>query len=64
MIVKVYIDEGCIVCDSCEDICPEVFHVTGDTCIVREGVDFNAHAENIKIAAEDCPTEVIIIEEN
>ena len=34
-VVKVWIDEGCITCDACEDTFPEVFHVTDDTCFIR-----------------------------
>ncbi len=31
-ITRVWIEEGCIVCNACETTCPEVFHVTEDTC--------------------------------
>lgn len=34
-ITKVWIDDGCIVCNACETTCPEVFHVTEDTCVIR-----------------------------
>ncbi len=34
-VVRVWIDEGCITCDACEDTFPEVFHVTDDTCFIR-----------------------------
>ena len=34
-IVKVWIAPGCIVCDSCENDCPEVFEVQEETCIIR-----------------------------
>lgn len=64
MIIKVWIDEGCIVCDACEDACPEVFHVEDDSCLVREDIDYDKFVDAIRIAAEDCPTEVIIIEED
>jgi len=37
-IVKVWIDEGCIVCNACEAECPDVFHVTDDTCVINAGV--------------------------
>ena len=58
---KVWIDPGCIVCDACEGIYPEVFEVLDDTCIIRE----NAPLENgllIEEAAEACPVEVIKFE--
>lgn len=34
-IVKVWIDEGCIVCGACGDECPDVFLVTDSTCFIR-----------------------------
>ncbi len=58
---KVWIDPGCIVCDACEGIYPEVFEVLDDTCIIRE----NAPLTNgilIEEAAEACPVEVIKFE--
>jgi ferredoxin len=58
-ISKVWIEEGCIVCDACEDICPEVFKVTEDSCEIHEGVDFGEFEDEIVEAAESCPVEVI-----
>lgn len=37
-ITKVWIEDGCIVCNACETACPEVFHVTEDTCHIRAEV--------------------------
>jgi ferredoxin len=37
-IAKVWIEDGCIVCNACETTCPEVFHVTEDTCHIRAEV--------------------------
>ena len=37
-IVKVWIDEGCIVCNACEAECADVFHVTDDTCVINAAV--------------------------
>ena len=34
-IFSVYIEEGCITCDACEEAAPEVFEVTDDTCFIR-----------------------------
>ena len=58
-ITKVWIEEGCTVCNLCEDTAPEVFEVTDDSCLVKEGVDFNAHEDEIVQAAEECPVEII-----
>jgi ferredoxin len=35
VIKRVWIEEGCIVCNACETACPEVFSVTEDSCHVR-----------------------------
>lgn len=55
---KVWIDPGCIVCNACEAIYPEVFEVTADTCLIRPDAPLN---DGLKIleAAEACPVEVI-----
>ncbi len=55
---KVWIEPGCIVCNACENIIPEVFDVKPPTCVIKD----NAPLENgIKIeeAAEACPVNVI-----
>lgn len=58
-VTKVWIEDGCIVCGACEDICPDVFTVTDETTIVNEDADFEASEELIIEAAESCPVEVI-----
>lgn len=57
-ITKVWIEEGCIACGSCEQICSGVFTVT-DQSRVQEGVTFADFEDQIKEAAECCPAEVI-----
>jgi ferredoxin len=37
-ITRVWIEEGCIVCNACETTCPEVFNVTEDSCTIRAEV--------------------------
>jgi len=37
-IKRVWIEEGCIVCNACETTCPEVFSVTEETCKIRAEV--------------------------
>ncbi|HJW08094.1 MAG TPA: NADH-quinone oxidoreductase subunit C, partial [Holophagaceae bacterium] len=34
-IMKVWIEEGCIVCNACEAECGDVFHVTADSCHIK-----------------------------
>lgn len=57
-VTKVWIEPGCIVCNACEGIFPEVFEVTDSTCLIRPGAPLN---DGLKIqeAAEACPVEVI-----
>jgi cytochrome b6-f complex iron-sulfur subunit len=63
VITKVWIAPGCIVCDACENDCPEVFDVQEDTCLIRPPAaspDFLAPlTPSIIVAAEGCPVEVI-----
>lgn len=55
---KVWIEDGCIVCNACEGIFPEVFEVTDTTCLIRPGAPLD---DGLKVleAAEACPVEVI-----
>src|SRR3954465_6485161 len=66
VITKVWIAPGCIVCDSCENDCPEVFDVQEDTCLIRPPAmkeDFlKPLTPSIIIAAEGCPVDVIKFE--
>lgn len=66
VITKVWIEEGCIVCDACETASPDVFEVLEDSCIVRPGAMDAAftqpRSESIVEAAEECPTDVIKFE--
>ncbi len=63
LITKVWIEEGCIVCDACETASPEVFEVLDETCIIRpEALDAaftKPRTDSIIEAAEECPTDVI-----
>src|SRR5688500_3891962 len=65
-VVKVWIAPGCIVCDACENDCPEVFDVTETTCLIRPPAmspDFTKPlTPSIITAAEGCPVDVIKFE--
>lgn len=56
---KVWISTGCITCNSCEIICPDVFEVTRTTSTVKLRADLAENEELILEAAEACPVEVI-----
>src|SRR5438876_5211636 len=66
VVTKVWIAPGCIVCDACENDCPEVFDVTETTCLIRppaQNPDFLLNlTPSIITAMEGCPVEVIKIE--
>ncbi len=62
-IVKVWIEEGCIVCDACETAAPDVFDVQDETCEIRPDalkMEFTKpRTDSIVEAAEECPVDVI-----
>ena len=66
---KVWIEEGCISCNLCEDLVPEVFEVrAGETCRPRKGHEQHlngdaAMEERIQEAVEACPVEVIEVDQ-
>jgi len=66
LVTKVWIEEGCIVCDACETTAPDVFEVQEETCIVRPSAlepAFNKpRTQDIIDAAEECPVDVIKFE--
>ncbi|MDP6906562.1 MAG: flavodoxin domain-containing protein [Candidatus Thalassarchaeaceae archaeon] len=61
-VTKVWIDEGCITCDACENIVPEVFQVEDETCVIVDGVNPSEWGDDIIEAAEGCPVDVIMYE--
>src|SRR5438067_1280388 len=66
VVTKVWIAPGCIVCDACENDCPEVFDVTETTCLIRPPAMADSFLRpltpSIIIAAEGCPVDVIKFE--
>ncbi|MBT6255888.1 MAG: ferredoxin, partial [Euryarchaeota archaeon] len=38
IVAKVWIEEDCITCDACQDICPEVFLVSDDSSKILAAV--------------------------
>jgi ferredoxin len=64
-IAKVWIEDGCISCSLCQDYCPEVFYVEdGEICLIKDDAmaHFEEKEEDIRLAEEDCPVEVIKVE--
>jgi ferredoxin len=54
----VSVDDTCIACGTCVEICPEVFELEGDIASVKSGADLSLDAKIIE-AAEECPVEAI-----
>jgi len=66
---RAWIDEGCISCNLCEDLVPEVFSVpAGETSHAKKGHEKLLRdpeiAERTREAADACPVEVIRIDED
>jgi ferredoxin len=62
-IKSVRISEDCIGCALAHDTHPHLFDFVDMKNVVKEGVDFDTHADQIRSAAEICPMGTIIIEE-
>ena len=63
-ISKVWIEAGCISCQLCQDIAPDVFLVQdGLDCVVKPDAArwFGKQRDDIEQAARDCPVEVIML---
>jgi len=55
---KVWIEEGCIACGMCADICLDVFTMK-DHATVIEGVNYSDFEKGIKEAIQSCPVDII-----
>ena len=60
-ISRVTIEDGCISCGVCEQVCPEVFKVNDIAEILKEA-DLSANEDKIREAAASCPVTVIKVE--
>ena len=61
---RVWIEEGCISCNLCEDLAPEVFEVpVGGECRTTKAykklLKGDEMQEKVQEAADSCPVEVI-----
>ena len=64
-IKRVWIEKGCVSCGMSEVNCPEVFKLkVGEGAKVIEGMDYLSLEKKIKDAAEACPVQVIMFDED
>ncbi len=67
-IEKLWIEDGCIACNQCEDTCPEIFFVEigGSSTVAKDWsvrlAENPGLVQSARQAAGDCPVEVIQIE--
>jgi len=64
-ITRVWIDKRCVSCGMSEVRCPEVFRLkVGEGMEVIEGADYLSFEKKIKDAAEYCPVQAIMFDED
>ena len=61
---RVWVDDGCILCNLCVEVAPDVFVIEDDHCFVRAEAEIEEHEEPIRQLAIDCPVSVIRYEED
>jgi ferredoxin len=62
--MKVSVTEDCIACGLCVDTCPEVFEMGEEFAQPLVDEVPGEYEEAVQQAAEECPTEAIIVEED
>jgi len=62
-LTKVWVEDGCILCNLCPEVAPEVFVLEDEHCWARPDADLDENEEEIRQAAIDCPVGVIHFEE-
>jgi ferredoxin len=55
---KVWVDDTCVACGTCVEICPEVFELEGELATIGQDADLSLDTKIIE-AAEECPVEAI-----
>ena len=60
--MKVAINDSCIACERCVDICPDVFQMGDDIAEVKAEVVPDGLEDAVTEAAEECPVDAIEVE--
>ncbi|HHX87850.1 MAG TPA: ferredoxin [Firmicutes bacterium] len=61
--MEAYVNEDCIYCGMCADLCPEVFQLADDRAIVILTEIPPEHEDCCREAAEECPSDAIEVKE-
>ena len=61
--MKARVNEECISCEVCVEMCPEVFEMGDEYAQVKIDPIPEGHAESVREAADACPTSAIEVEE-
>jgi len=61
--MEVYVNEDCIYCALCADLCPEVFQLADDRAIVALDEIPPEYEDCCREAAAECPSDAIEIKE-
>jgi len=60
IVAKVWIEEDCITCDACQDICPEVFLITEESSQILAAVRTDGQLTATSVALQ-CPVQQALI---
>ena len=60
--MKAKVTEECIACQRCVEICPEVFQMGEQFAEVQMNPIPAEHEEAVREAADECPTDAIVLE--
>jgi ferredoxin len=61
--MKATVTEECIGCELCCQVCPEVFEMGDEYAEVKTDPVPSEQEDAVRQAAEECPTEAIVVEE-
>ena len=61
--MEAYVNEDCINCGLCADLCPEVFQLADERAIVILDEIPPEHEDCCREAADECPSDAIEIKE-
>ncbi len=57
--MKAMVNEECILCGVCEEVCPEVFEMGSELAMVKTEPVPEDYQEECREAADECPTDAI-----